>query len=358
MATIQWRPAVNALTTPQSYKIRFVPHNILGSDDIVAKIAERQPNLSEEVIRAVMDTESEVIQESLLNGDQVTLKDNFTYRLSFLGRLNAPDDPLPDRDDLLQVKIHASLPFVRTVRNAARFERLPMSKKMPLITSAEDTRLKLPDVLYSQGVLRLTGTNLLFDEQDTECGCIIKGTRSGEAVQAQFGMISGASVLAVPDIPAQVDPWNNEYRVSVSTRYTEHGTVRTGMYERMLRSPLTLTNFGHPNPPETGILTGSADSPSVTVTGGTAGADEMLRIQAVLDIHEGHLLFSLLDMTEEGKTGPAVTVTENGDYTLNGFAGSALTDLNIRVNSFSELVDMIRNSYSGRLVDVLDVRVA
>jgi hypothetical protein len=29
-------------------------------------------------------------------------------------------------------------------------------------------------------------------------------------------------------------------------------------------------------------------------------ADETLRIQAVLDIHAGHLRFSLLDMEEEG----------------------------------------------------------
>ena len=355
MATIQWRPSVNALTTPQSYKIRFVPRNSLGKNDIVARIAERQPNLSEEVIRAVMDTEDEVIQESLLNGDQVTKEDTFSYTLSFLGRLDAPDDPLPDRDDLLQVRVHASPPFVRRIRNEARLERLPMAKKMPLITSVEDTRLKLADVLNPQGVLRLTGTNLLFDEQDGQCGCIISGTQGGEAKQAQFGMISAASVLVVPDIPAQANPWNNEYTVSVSTRYTEHGTVRTGSYERMLRSPLRIDGFA--TGMEYGILSGSANSPYVTVTGGTVTADETLRIQAILDIHAGHLLFSLLDMTEGGAVGPAVTVTQNGDYTLSGFAGSAVSNMNIRVNSFGELVDMIRNAYSGRLVDVLDVRV-
>lgn len=355
MATIQWRPSVNALTTPQSYKIRFVPRNILGKDDIVARIAERQPNLSEEVIRAVMDTENEVIQESLLDGDQITLEDVFTYRLSFLGRLDAPDDPLPDRDDLLQVRVNASPPFVRKIRNQARLERLPVSKKMPLIASAEDTRLKLPDVLNPQGVLKLTGTNLLFDEQDTDCGCLISGTQSGEAKQAQFGMISSTSVLAVPDIPAQANPWNNEYTVSISTRYTEHGTVRTGSYERMLRSPLRIDGFGTGT--EYGILSGSANSPSVSATGGTIRTEGMLRIQAILDLHAGHLLFSLLDMTEGGAVGPAITVTQNGDYTLNGFDDSPVSELHIRVNSFSEMFDMIRNSYSGRLVDVLDVRV-
>ena len=355
MATIQWRPAINALTTPQSYKIRFVPRNILGKDDIVARIAERQPNLSEEVIRTVMDTEDEVIQESLLNGDQVTKEDTFTYSLSFLGRMDSPDDPLPDRDDLLQVKLHASPPFVRKIRNEAQFERLPMSKKMPLITSAEDTRLKLPDVLNPQGVLKLIGTDLLFDEQEEQCGCVIQGTRSGEVKQAQFALIANTSVLLVPDIPIQPDPWNNEYRISINTQYTEHGTVRTGVYERMLRSPLRIDGFGIGM--EYGILSGSANSPYVSATGGMVMADEMLRIQAVLNIHEGHLLFSLLDMTEGGAVGPAVTVTQNGDYILNGFGGSAVSGLNIRVNSFSELVDMIRNSYSGRLVDVLDVRV-
>jgi hypothetical protein len=201
-----------------------VPRNVLGYDEIVAEIAGRQPNLSEEVIRTVMVTQNELIQEHLIDGDQVTLEDTFTYRLSFLGKMNAPDDPPPDRDDLLQVRIHASLPFVREVRNAARLERLPMSKKMPLITSAEDTRLKLPDVLYPLGVLRLTGSNLLFDEKDDDCGCVIEGTRSGQAAQAQFALISNTSVFVVPDIPAQTDPWNNDRQHAVYR--ARHGAHR------------------------------------------------------------------------------------------------------------------------------------
>ncbi|MCI5197289.1 MAG: hypothetical protein D3919_13900 [Candidatus Electrothrix sp. AW5] len=123
----------------------------------------------------------------------------------------------------------------------------------------------------------------------------------------------------------------------------------------MLRSPLQINGFE--TGMEYGILTGNATSPYVSVTGGEVAADELLRIQAILDIHEGHLLFSLLDMTAEEETGPAVTVTTNGELTLNGFAGSAVSSLHIRVDSFGELADMIRNAYSGRLVDVLDVRV-
>jgi hypothetical protein len=50
-------------------------------------------------------------------------------------------------------------------------------------------------------------------------------------------------------------------------------------------------------------------------------------------------------------------VKENGAYSLPGFAGSAVSSLNITVNDYTALWDMLRNDYSGRLVDVLDVKM-
>ena len=38
MATIQWRPEVNALTTPQSYWIRFVPRDVVDSEELAKRI--------------------------------------------------------------------------------------------------------------------------------------------------------------------------------------------------------------------------------------------------------------------------------------------------------------------------------
>ena len=40
MATIQWRPEINALTTPQSYRILFLPRNVAGKADMAARMAE------------------------------------------------------------------------------------------------------------------------------------------------------------------------------------------------------------------------------------------------------------------------------------------------------------------------------
>ncbi len=36
MATIQWRPTVNAITKPRSYSIQIVPRNTSGYDNSVS----------------------------------------------------------------------------------------------------------------------------------------------------------------------------------------------------------------------------------------------------------------------------------------------------------------------------------
>ncbi|MCI5159810.1 MAG: hypothetical protein D3906_15560, partial [Candidatus Electrothrix sp. AUS1_2] len=76
------------------------------------------------------------------------------------------------------------------------------------------------------------------------------------------------------------------------------------------------------------------------------------------DLTAERLLFSRLDMEEDGAAGDEVAVTANGAYTLPGFAGSAVGSLEIRVDHYLALWSMIRNDYSGRLVDVLDVTTA
>jgi len=357
MASIQWRPEVNVLTVPQSYKIRFVPRDSSGTDDLAAAMAEENPNYTEDDAKTMLAVLKRVIQKKLLNGSQVTIDGMISFGLSFTGRLESPDDPLPPVDECLHVSVRVLQPFLDEIKQLASFVKLPMLIKGPVIESAEDTRLHLADVLHSKGVLKLSGSNLLFDPEEDGCGCVLEGTRSGSAAQTQFGPISDSSLVFVPDIPAQDAPFNNEYTLSVSTRPTGHGSPRVGIYRRKLRSLLTLSNFGHPNPPEFGILTGKAASPLASVTGGTVSADEMLRIQAVFDIRNSVLLFSLLGMKEDGTAGAAVTAAVNGNYTLQGFAGSAVSSLTVRVNDYAALLDLVRDQYYGRIVDVLEVKV-
>jgi hypothetical protein len=356
MATVQVRIEGNALTTPPSYSVRFVPKDTLGYDELAAEVVQMHPNYAQEDAKTIIMAAMQRIGANLINGNQTVLPDAFTFGLSFSARLESPDDPLPPVADMLNVRVHASKSCTETVQRAVQIERLPMTEKAPQINAAQDTVLGLNDVLHSGGALRLTGTNLFFDPKKPEQACVIEGTRSGRTAQTRFVGIANTEVTLLPDIPAQNEPWNNEYTLSLSTRYTEHGTLRTGIYRRKLRTPLTLTNFGHPNPPDVGILTDKAAAPYVTVTGGSLSADETVRIQVILDLHAGSLAFNLLDMTEGGKAGTAVTVLANGAYVLPGFAGSALSSLNLTVNNYADLVKMIRSGYGGRLVDVLMVK--
>lgn len=356
MATVQWRPEVNPLTTPQSYRPRHLPNATQSGDELAAEIALENPIYNEALGKGFIGILTEKIKQSLIKGNQVALEQAFTFRLSLNGRLDAPDDPLPPIDEVLNVRVSVSRSFLEDVRQDVQLERLPMSEKLPLITSAEDTVFRLNDVLNATGALRLTGSDLLLDQNAAGSECVLEGTRSGKTVQSRFVLISNSEITFLPDIPAQDAPHNNEYTLSVSTHYTEHGTLRTGIYRRRLRTPLILTNFSHPNPPEVGILTDKSSTPYVTVTGGTLTANETVRIQVILDLHEGHLLFNLLAMEDGGGVGDAVTVTADGAQTLPGFADSALSSLDLTVNSYSALTEMVRSHYSGRLVDVLDIR--
>ncbi|CAK8715458.1 MAG: hypothetical protein CDV28_11716 [Candidatus Electronema aureum] len=60
-------------------------------------------------------------------------------------------------------------------------------------------------------------------------------------------------------------------------------------------------------------------------------------------------------MSENGRAGEVVHVNGEGTYTLSGYAGSAVTHLEITVHDYAALVRMVRTNYVGRLVDVLHV---
>ena len=358
MPSIEWRPEVNALTTPQSFRMLFLPRNTINNDQLIAEIAEANPNYNEDAVRTILNSYDEKIEQHLRNGDQVVRENSFTYTLGLTGRLEDPEDPPPAIKDCVHVRIFAAQDFTERVQHEAFLEKRPRALRLPIISTARDTLLKLDNVLNPTGVLQLTGEDFAFEETQGGSECAIEGTESGRTVQTSLVMATNIMLLLVPDIPSQANPWNNEYRVSITTRYTEHGTARTGLYQRMLRTPLTVPGLGSPSPPETGILTDNSATPYVGVNGGTVSADERLRIQVIQDLAEGALFFSLLDMQEDGAKGTAIEVMQNGEYIIPGFADSSVSSLEITVNDYAALWEMVRNHYSGQLIDVLDVQLA
>jgi hypothetical protein len=341
----------NTLTPLPSYRIRFVPNNSAGREDIAADIALRHPNFSKKDILTILNAEDEVIALRLLNGEQVTKEGCCTWYPSFTGKLANPDDPMPPLDKCLRVNVRVSAPFLDNIRKNAHIQRLPMTEKLPVITSTEDPVLGLKDVLRADGMLRLTGSNLFVDREKSSCNCLLEGTNNGSAVQTRLGTVSKTEIILMPDVPSQTQPWHNEYRLSVTTQYTENGTLRTGIYKRMLRTMLGVRIGDNP-----GILSRSGTVPLVTVSGGMLAAEgARLRIQALYNVQDGDLRFSLLDMKEGGKAGEEVRAAANGVYTLSGWPGCDVTSLEVTVADYAGLLAMVRNPYGGRLVDILDV---
>lgn len=349
--SIRWRLEVNTLTTPQSYSIRFVPRKVAGREDLAADIALRHPNFNEEAVLTILKAEDEAILARLLNGEQVTKEGSFSYYLTFTGRVDNPEDPLPPLEKCLHISVRVSQVMLEDLHKDAQTEQLGMNKKLPQINLAFDSLLKLNDVLNGEGVLQLTGDDLFFDQEEGTGECVIEGTREGRVVQSRFVSISNSTIQLMPDIPSQTQPWNNEYKVSISTRSSEHGTLRTGSYSKMLRTPLGVS-IGN----DSGILNSTTHVPLVTVSGGTLAAEgARVRIQVLRDVQDDELRFNLLDMKEGGMAGDYLRVAANGTYTLLGWPDCDVTSLEVTVADYAALYTLVRHVYGGRLVDILDV---
>ena len=351
-SSIEWRVEPNPLTNPPSYRVRIIPKDTIGYKQLSERIALKNPVCSVEQVEAVLRTRDQEILEILLEGCNVALEESFDYSLSATGRMAEEDDQLPP-NSVVNVNINASRAYAEAVRKRAKLVRKPPEHKVPVIASAKDTVLELSDVLNPDGLLRLTGTQLLFDKDKGTGECVLEGTREGRTVQRRFGTIKKGQIIVIPEIPSQTLPWNNEYRVSVSTRYTAHGSLRTGTYQRLLRTPLAVQLGAN-----SGILSGGTEIsvPLVRVTGGHLNEEgARVRIQAAIDALSGELRFRLLDMKENGAAGEAVHVSGNNAYTLPGYAGSGLDNLEVTVLDYAALLTKIREEYQGRMVDILDV---
>ena len=68
MPGIQWRPEVNALTTPKSYRIRFVPRDVAGYDELAAEISADNPNYNEALVKGILQAFVAKVQDTLLDG--------------------------------------------------------------------------------------------------------------------------------------------------------------------------------------------------------------------------------------------------------------------------------------------------
>jgi hypothetical protein len=104
MGTVQYRIEPNLLTKPTSYKLRFLPQQTAGYDELAAAIA-KDNGVTNEQAKAFLLSMVNNVRQMLGNGIQVTLEEAFTFCLSFPGFPGAADQ----RNGADQHLGHASL---------------------------------------------------------------------------------------------------------------------------------------------------------------------------------------------------------------------------------------------------------
>ncbi|WP_417910443.1 hypothetical protein [Candidatus Electronema sp. PJ] len=351
MASIQWKVEQNKLTTPASYRARTVAHTTLDYEGVSSAMAARNPQLSAGLIEFVLREFREEVLIQLANGNAINLENFLKFAVNFATRLPTAVAPLPPLSECLEVQVSASKTLRDDVRSAASAEKIAATEKAPMIIAVTDVTTGLENVMQSGTSIVLNGTNMYFDNTMPGAECVIEGTRNGRTVQTNFGKRANSEIIVVADYPAQTSTHNNEYLISVTTSYTENGSLRTGTYNKRLRVPLQVSIGAL----ATGILSGAEDNPLVNITGGAATASQRIRIQAVINNQDQILRISLLDMTEGGKVGDAVIINGDGGYEILGYTGSTVTYLTITVNDYAALYALVNTAYSNRMIDILNV---
>ncbi|MCI5132217.1 MAG: hypothetical protein D3904_12020, partial [Candidatus Electrothrix sp. EH2] len=88
---IRYRIERNPLTKLGTWRLRFMPQGTAGYGEVAERVALKNPGSSAEQIKKLLQSGMEEILGLLLEGIQVTLEDNLTFRPSFHARLTTPD---------------------------------------------------------------------------------------------------------------------------------------------------------------------------------------------------------------------------------------------------------------------------
>lgn len=352
MASILWKTEPNKLTNPASYRARQVARTTLDYTGVSSAISARNPQWTADLVESVLRQFREEVVIQLANGNAISLENFLKFAITIQARLTTPVSPLPPLATCLEVQASASTTLRDDVRNGASAERVSGTEKVPVILAVTDVTTGLQDVMIAGTSIRLNGTDMYFDNTIPGAECVIRGTRNGSIVQTNFGKRANAEIIVVADYLSQDHPHNNEYEIALTTRYTQNGNLRTGTYNKRLRTPLFIDLGALP----LGILSSNENNALVNVTNGAAPVAQRVRIQAIINAQDQVLRISLLDMIDGGVVGNSVVIDGDGVFEIPGYNGSTVTSLTLEVPNYNALYTLVHTVYNNRLVDILDVQ--
>lgn len=334
--------ALNALTNPPSYSGRVVPNQILGYDQIAAQINLRNPTIPVQTAKSVLEAFANEVKIQLADGNTVNLTNFCSFVVTMPIKLETPNDPLPSNP--INISAKPSTPFKDAVKTAATYTRLPTPIKAPTISASYDSSTSVEGFVRNGWGLTIAGTNLRFDPTDATQGVFLLSQAGNDIRQENISLNDPSRLIVIPGLDPAVQPAGAasvEHVLSVRSKYTDNGTLRTGGYGKKLRTKNMISDTNKKL-----FVTGTATSgPAVVKTYAGSAVDCRILAQVKTD---GSLTLSIGSMT--GSFGQEMTVAANGDYTLAGLAA----DVVVTVSDYEALA-AAATSYGRYFVEFCNI---
>lgn len=340
MSAIGYQVIANVLTNPPSYTARVVPNSILGYDEVAAQINLHNPTIPVGTAKTVLEAFREEVKLQLANGNTVNLSNFVSFVTTMPVKLVNATDPLPSNP--INISAKPATPFKDEIRAAATYTRLATEIKAPSIASAFDTVSAINGFVRNGYGLRISGTNLRFDQADVNEGVFLLSSAGNDVRQDNISLNDPSNLIVIPGLDSAAGPAGTasvEHSLSVKSRYTDNGQIRTGTYGKKLRSPNVISDATSDQVFVCGAQT-SGPAKIKTYT----GAQVTCRLVAQIK-NTGELTLSVGTMA--GVFGQQMTVTAAGDFVLAGLAAN----VTVEVTDYQVLYDNTM-AYSRYLQEV------
>jgi len=330
--SIEYNVISNMLTSPPSYGCRPSPKTVLDLEAISAAINLSNPTIPIATAKDVLELLREVVKLNLLAGNSVNLENFISFVLSMPIRLAKPTDLLPTN----RVNIHGipSVTFKEEVKQLATYLRLGYVTKQPQIISSYDTNTDYQYFVRNGFGCAIDGANLSFDPNQSDEGIFLTSEEGNEIKQDNILLINPSKLMFVPSLDSAVQPAGQnsvEQTLTVRTRYTENGTLRSTTFGRKLRTTNGINVLG--------------GFDSIFVTGGNSGGPAQIidyvpgatnRIVAKIR-PDGVLVFAIAPYV--GDFGQEYEVLANGAYPVEGGDDPMIINVTDYAELYSTVVD-------------------
>lgn len=339
---ISYQVTPNMLTNPPSFTCRPVANAVLGYDEVAAQINLRNPTIPATTAKTVLEALRLEVKEQLAAGNTVNLSNFVSFVVTMPVKLAASTDPLPANP--INISAKPSTTFKTEVQAIATYTRVPTPVKAPTLNSAYDSSSGIDGFCRNGYGLRISGSNLRFNADDVEQGVFLLSAAGNDMRQDNISLNDPSNLIVIPGLDPAVQPAGAasvEQVLTVRSKYTDNGSLRSGGYSKKLRALNVITDSNKKL-----FVTGTATSGPATVKTYT-GTQVKCRILAQAS-STGIITLSIAPLS--GAFGQEMTVTANGDYVLQGLAAN----VTVTVSDYDGLVTAV-NSYSRYLQEVCDL---